>query len=128
MIPPDFLSLEDLLEIHGDQITRYGGTLGVRDLGLLQSAIAQPCATFAGQFLHEDIFEMAAAYLFHIARNHAFVDGNKRVGAAAAIVFLEINNVRISAIENEYAELVLGAACGRADKKAIAAFFREHVE
>lgn len=75
MSSPEFLRLDDLLEIHRDQIERYGGVLGARDIGLLQSAIAQPCATFAGNYLHADLFEMAAAYLFHIARNHPFIDG-----------------------------------------------------
>lgn len=123
---PEFLTLEELLEIHRDQITRYGGSFGIRDLGLLQSANAQPGATFGGQFLHADLFEMASAYLFHIVQNHAFVDGNKRVGAVAAIVFLEMNDVEISASEDEYEELVLEVARGLADKQVIAAFFREH--
>lgn len=126
MSSPEFLRLDDLLEIHRDQIERYGGVLGARDIGLLQSAIAQPCATFAGNYLHADLFEMAAAYLFHIARNHPFIDGNKRVGAVAAIVFLELNGLELTAREEEYEQLVLQAAQGLADKTAIANFFRHH--
>jgi death on curing protein len=123
---PEFLVLDDLFEIHRDQIKRYGGVLGARDVGLLQSAIAQPRATFGGQYLHADLFEMAAAYLFHIARNHPFIDGNKRVGAVATIVFLELNGVEMTAPEDDYEQIVLQAAQGLADKKVIANFFRAH--
>src|SRR5687768_12741314 len=96
-MPPNFLALDEVLEIHRDQLTRYGGLGGIRDLGLLQSAVAQPQATFAGQFLHADLAEMAAAYLFHIVQNHPFLDGNKRVGAVSAIVFLKMNDHEIEA-------------------------------
>lgn len=84
MTEPIFLSFEDVIEIHRDQIVRYGGASGVRDIGLLQSAVLMPLAQFEGKFLHKDLFEMAAAYLFHLAKNHPFVDGNKRVGLVAA--------------------------------------------
>lgn len=67
---PDFLSYDDVVAIHRDQVARYGGSLGIRDPGLLQSAIAQPGATFGGQFLHANLFEMASAYLFHLVQNH----------------------------------------------------------
>ena len=76
---PLFLSLEEVLEIHQQQIENYGGGPGVRDISLLESAIAQPQATFSTEFLHDSMPAMAAAYLFHICRNHPFVDGNKRV-------------------------------------------------
>ena len=81
----EFLELSDILEIHADQISNYGGTIEVRDAGILESAIEQPRATFAGQFLHVFPYEMAAAYLFHIVKNHPFVDGNKRTGTVAAL-------------------------------------------
>src|SRR5688572_4842287 len=100
----EFLTLDELVAIHRDQIERYGGSLGVRDWGLLKSAIAMPAATFGGQFLHTDIYEMAAAYLFHIVQNHPFIDGNKRVGAVAADVFLTLNRTRLEASEDQYAE------------------------
>jgi len=94
---PIFLSLGEVLEIHRDQIDRYGGHPGIRDIGLLQSALAMPAAGFGGRFLHTDLFEMAAAYLFHITQNHPFVDGNKRTGAVASLVFLSLNGVEIKA-------------------------------
>jgi len=75
-------------------IKTYGGSEGLRDAGLLHSAIAVPQASFGGNYLHAGLFEMAAAYLYHIVQNHPFVDGNKRTGAAAAIVFLAMNDIR----------------------------------
>jgi death on curing protein len=123
---PTFLTLDEVLEIHQDQIARYGGSAGIRDLGLLQSALAQPQATFAGQFLHADLFEMAAAYLFHVTQNHPFIDGNKRVGAVAAIVFLLFNDQDIAATNAELETLVLSVAQGQTSKPQIAQFMRDH--
>ncbi|MCI0377459.1 MAG: type II toxin-antitoxin system death-on-curing family toxin [Gemmataceae bacterium] len=125
---PSFLTLEEVLEIHRDQIARYGGSAGVRDMGLLQSALAQPRATFGGQFLHADLFEMAAAYLFHLVQNHAFVDGNKRAGAVASLVFLTMNDQDIRMTNDELETLVLSVAEGKTGKKAIAKFFRDHAK
>jgi death-on-curing protein len=125
-MPPTFLSLDEALEIHRDQLARYGGAGGIRDLGLLQSALAQPPTTFGGQFLHADVFEMAAAYLFHIVQNHPFVDGNKRVGAVAAIVFLLTNDEGTTATSAELESLVLAVAQGQRTKLEIAQFFRDH--
>lgn len=89
---PTFLALDEVLEIHQQQIEMYGGSQGLRDAGALESAIAMPMATFAGRYLHPTIPAMAAAYLFHITQNHPFLDGNKRAGANAAITFLRIND------------------------------------
>jgi death on curing protein len=125
---PFFLTLDEIIDIHQDQIERYGGSQGVRDWGMLQSAIAMPSAGFGGQYLHADLFEMAAAYLFHIVQNHPFVDGNKRVGAAAAYVFLALNHIRLTTDPAEYAELVLSVAQGKTPKSSVAAFFRENTE
>jgi len=122
----EFLGLDDVLEIHRDQIEHYGGSLGIRDMGLLQSAVAMPAAGFGDQYLHEDIFEMAAAYLFHITQNHPFVDGNKRTGAAAAVVFLAMNGTELDADENEFEGLVRSVATGKSDKAAVAAFLRDN--
>jgi len=85
---PLFVNLEEVMEIHAHLIQKYGGTEGIRDVSLLESALAMLRAGFAGQYLHGDLFEMAAAYLFHIVQNHPFLDGNKRVGAATALVSL----------------------------------------
>ncbi len=123
---PIFLSLEQVLEMHAYFVDRFGGAHGVRDTGLLESALAMPSAGFGDQYLHADLFEMAAAYLYHIVGNHPFVDGNKRTGAGAAGLFLKGNGVKFDAPEYVYQKLVLDVAEGKADKAAAAEFFREH--
>ncbi|MGQ0549744.1 MAG: type II toxin-antitoxin system death-on-curing family toxin [Armatimonadota bacterium] len=125
-MPPVFLGLEEVLEIHGDQIRRYGGSAGVRDIDLLESALAMPQAGASGQFFHGDLFEMAAAYLYHIVRNHPFLDGNKRVGTMAAFTFLKLNDLILDAPRPDFERIVLAAAEGKTDKSAIAAFLRKH--
>jgi death-on-curing protein len=119
------LNLGEVLEIHRDQIARYGGKSGLRDLNLLKSAVAIPQATFDGEFLHTDIFEMAAAYLFHIVGNHPFLDSNKRVGTVACLVFLDLNGYEFTAPEEELTEIVLALARGEATKTDIAIFVRK---
>ena len=119
----DFLSVQDVLLAHTDQIARYGGDPSVRDLGLLESAIALPQATFGKTFLHAFPFEMAAAYMFHIVQNHPFVDGNKRTGAVAALLFLELNDIVIDAPAGSIYEKTIAVANGRADKQEISLFF-----
>lgn len=121
---PTFLHIQEVLEVHRNQIELYGGSEGIRDIGLLESAIAMPQAGFGGQYLHTDIFEMAAAYLFHIAKNHPFIDGNKRTASMAAFTFLHVNGQTLTATEEEYEKVVLAAAQSELDKKQIAAFFR----
>jgi len=121
-----FLTLDDIIESHQNQIDTYGGSHGIRDIGLLESAIAQPEASFGGQYLHADIFEMAAAYLYHLVMNHPFVDGNKRLGLEAALIFLEINNENLNASDQELIDLVLKTTAGQVGKREIAEFFRSH--
>ena len=123
MTEPVFLGLDEVIEIHHDQIKRYGGHPGILDVGILKSAIAMPSATFDGNYLHTDIFEMAAAYLFHIVRNHPFVDGNKRTGTVASIVFLMMNGIDFHADENDFEKIVLLTAEGKTAKATIARFF-----
>jgi death on curing protein len=123
-IEPVFLTLDEVIEIHRDQIARYGGGEGICDLGLLNSPLAMPTATFGGQFIHAHLHEMAAAYLFHLVQNHPFIDGNKRVGAVAANVFLFLNDIHFAPQEDEYTELVLGVASGEIKKPAITEFLR----
>lgn len=91
MTDPEFLEVDEIVALHARQLAAFGGSPGVRDLGLLESAVAQPRATFGGEFVHADIFAMAAAYAFHIAENQPFVDGNKRTALDAALVFLHLN-------------------------------------
>ena len=123
---PLFLDLDHTLRLHCSLIEQYGGTEGIRDVGLLQSAIAMPQAAYGGEYLHRDIFEMAAAYLYHVVQNHPFLDGNKRTGAASAIVFLALNGIEIDNDEQGLVDLTLSVATGQAGKAEIAAFFRSH--
>lgn len=90
---------------------------GVRDPALLESAVAQPMATYGGEFVHVGLYQMAAAYYFHLVSNHAFVDGNKRIGLAAALTFLELNGVTIDSGTDELFELTMEVAQGRAGKE-----------
>ena len=115
-IDPVFLSLDEVLEIHEQQIERYGGSEGLRDPAGLESAVATPQATFGGEFLHTSIPAMAAKYLFHLCQNHAFIDGNKRVGANAAITFLLMNNWDATFSEEELVDVVLSVASDRLNK------------
>ena len=124
-MPVEFLHIDEVLAIHRDQIERYGGQMGVRDVGLLESAVAMPRASFGGETLHQDIFQMAAAYLFHIAQNHPFFDGNKRTGAVAAIVFLALNDIELKADEEGLEAITLAVAQGKAGKDEVAEFFRK---
>jgi death-on-curing protein len=121
-----FLTLDEILEIHHDQIERYGGLSGVRDLGLLQSALGMPQAGFGDQYLHENIFAMAAAYMFHIIQNHPFIDGNKRTGLAAALVFLELNGISIEIDEDLLEKTVREIAMGIIGKDKISAILQNY--
>ena len=126
MLQPWFLDVEHVLRIHQSLIERYGGSLGVRDVGLLKSAVAMPQASFGGEFLHGSLCEMAAAYLFHLVQNHPFIDGNKRIGVASAIVFLEMNDFTLIVNQEELAEFVLSVARGETDKTQIGIFLEQH--
>ena len=127
MAEPLFLTLDEVLAIHADQIRRHGGRHGVRDVGLLGSALAMPQATFGGVYLHTSLAEMAAAYLFHVAQNHPFVDGNKRAALASALAFLWLDDRRLEAGDDELTELVMGLAAGRVGKADAAVFFSAHL-
>lgn len=105
---PLFLDADDVIEIHEAQLEVFGGGAGLRDRGLLESAVAQPQATFGDTFVHGGLLEMAAAYLFHIVRNHPFVDGNKRAGLLAALVFLDVNGISIEHPSDDLYELTMG--------------------
>jgi death-on-curing protein len=118
---PLFLDVEDVIEIHATQLEVFGGSAGLRDRGLLESAVAQPQASFGGAFAHDGLFEMAAAYLFHIVRNHPFVDGNKRAGLLASMVFLDVNGISIAHPSDALYELTMGVAEGRVEKATIVA-------
>ena len=126
MSDPTFLTLDEVLGIHADQIRTYGGGPGVRELELLCSALAMPETTFDGEYLHPTVFEMAGAYLFHIARNHPFVDGNKRTALMCALVFLGLNDQRLDAATEDLYRLVHDVAAGTVDKAEVTVFLKRN--
>ena len=128
MAEPLFLTIDEVFAIHADQIRRYGGSHGLRELGLLSSALAMPQASFDGVYLHTSLAEMAAAYLFHLAQNHPFVDGNRRTALAAALAFIWMNGRRLEAGADELTDLVMGIAAGRVGKSEAAVFIGGRLE
>ncbi|OGR04448.1 MAG: death-on-curing protein [Deltaproteobacteria bacterium RIFOXYA12_FULL_61_11] len=121
---PEFLTVDDVLELHAMQLSRFGGAAGLRDRGLLESAVAQPQATFSGNLVHDDLFEQAAAYLFHLVCNHPFVDGNKRTGLLAALVFLELNGIVMEHNSQQLYDLTISVAEGRTSKAEVVGMLR----
>lgn len=119
-----FPTYEEILEFHADQLRLFGGQDGIRDDGVLRSAVAMPEASFDGVYLHEDIFLMAAAYAFHIAEGQPFMDGNKRTGLNAALVFLELNGWTVDDSEGDLYEAIIGLATGAQTKSGLAEVFR----
>jgi death on curing protein len=123
-VSPEFFTVDDVLAIHILQLERFGGSAGVRDLGLLESAVSQARVGFAGAYLHEDLFAMASAYLFSIVKNHPFIDGNKRAGLAVALTFLDLNGIAIDHSTNLLYDATMAVAEGRLAKEELAAALR----
>lgn len=121
-----FLTLEQVIDFHTEIINELGGAQGIREIGLLISAIEMPKAAMFGELLHVSIYDKAAAYLYQIICNHPFVDGNKRSGLVSALTFLEVNGVILEYDENELEELVVKVAEGKSDKATIADFFQKN--
>ena len=123
---PVFLTADQVLAVHRRMIEEFGGDPAVRDYGLLESAVAMPAAWFDGKFLHDGVPAMAAACLFHLCRNHPFVDGNKRTAVAAAEIFLRLNGMSLKATNQELERITLGTADGSISKDEVTVFFRKH--
>lgn len=123
MSEPEFLTLDDVLQLHARSLELFGGGSGIRDRALLESAIAAPQASFGGQYAHDGLFQMAAAYAFHIAQNQPFVDGNKRAGLGAALVFLKLNSIDIDDPKGELYDAMIAIAERRLAKLDLAALF-----
>ena len=121
---PRFLTMGEVLLILQDQIRRYGGAYGVRNIDLLSSALAMPSASFEGKFLHNGVYDQAAAYAFHICQNHPFIDGNKRTALATALVFLSLNGVEIDDPNEALYELMMNVSGKGTGKAEIASEFR----
>ena len=122
-----FLTLAEIIDINNDQISRYGGMAGIRDIKLLSSAVAMPKTSFGGKFLNENIFQMAAAYAYHICQNHPFVDGNKRVALVSALVFLDINGTEIIDSDDILYDTMIRVASGKGNKEILEKAFKELV-
>jgi len=118
-----FLTMSEILVIYEDQIRRYGGQYGIRDISLLSSALALPESTYDGKYLHKNIPEMACAYAFHISENHPFIDGNKRTALASALVFLDLNGYEFTSSEEEVYETMMLVAKGEFKKEQLKDFF-----
>jgi death-on-curing protein len=121
-----FVPEELVLTIHADLLQRYGGQPGLRDRGLLESALAQPRMTAGGKEIHKTVFEKAAAYGFHVCSNHPFIDGNKRVAFVLMDVFLQKNRWEIIASEEEAYSMMMSLASGKLTKAQLSAWLKEH--
>jgi death-on-curing protein len=122
-----FVSVGDAITIHRRMVDEFGGDSGLRDRGLLESALAMPKAMFDGDYLHVDLPSMAAAYHYHLCANHPFVDGNKRVAVAVAEIFLRANGLQLEASDDEIVDLTLGVASGTTGKPEVTGFYAKHV-
>lgn len=120
-----FLTFEEVLKIHDEQINRFGGLHGTRDQGLLKSALFAPQATYQGQYLLDGIYTMAAVYAHSLIKNHPFLDGNKRTGIATSLIFLTANDSFVSFKENDVFELALQIATSKISPEEIAELYRK---
>ncbi len=121
-----FIPLELALTIHTDLLQRYGGLPGIRDRNLLESALAQPRITIGGKYAHKTLFDKAAAYGFHVCKNHPFTDGNKRVSFVLMDIFLQKNGWEIVAHEEEAYSTMIALAAGKLTKAQLASWLKEH--
>lgn len=122
-----FIELDDAEALQFQLVEAFGGSHGIRDQGLLESALEMPRSGFGGEYFHKTLFEMAGAYLFHIVKNHPFIDGNKRIGLACAHAFLQANGYALTVASETLYEMVLSVAMGDTfSKEDIAKFFEQH--
>ena len=128
MKPILFLSVEDVLVLHGDTMSHEGGLSAIRDHGLLDAAVAMPRQQFGREYLHPDLAAMAAAYLYHLAQNHPFHDGNKRVAVMAAYVFLDANGRDLDAAPRDLETVTKQVASGAMKKDDLIAWVRQQAQ
>ena len=126
ILKPTFLTLKEVMDIHDEMIRRYGGKRGIRDSALLESSLTMPRAGIVGQYLHNDLFEMASAYLFHFSRNRPFYAANDRTAIGAALVFLGMNGQEVHADAREFHDLLNAVVQHKAEKEIVAWFLRSH--
>jgi death on curing protein len=123
-----FIPKEVILFSHDQLIQRYGGSTGIRDMKLLESALEQPKATFGGTYLHDTIFKMAAAYGYHLCNNHPFIDGNKRISLVAMDIFLQQNGYEIVATEKETYKVIMRLSTGNLSKEQLTSWLLENTK
>jgi death on curing protein len=123
-----YLTLSEVVNLHRRLLQAAGGVSGIRDLGALESAVAQPKATFGSTDLYPDLVEKAAALCLSLVSSHPFVDGNKRVGHAAMETFLVLNGAELDATVDEQERLMLDLAAGRVDRSALTDWVRQHLK
>ena len=121
------LSVEQVLDLHHRLFREFGGSSGLRDRGLLESAVVRPGATFDGEDLYRDITAKAAALMESLVVNHAFVDGNKRIGAAAAEWFIELNGARLDASDADLYDVTMSVARGELAAEQLTIWFRQRI-
>jgi death-on-curing protein len=119
------LTVEIVREIHAEAIAAFGGSDGVREVALLESAVAAPQASIGGKSPYTDLAEVAAAYLYYLGKNHPFIDGNKRAALGACIVFLRLNGIEPKTDGPEWEELALAAVAGTVDREETTARLRQ---
>jgi len=122
-----YLTVGEVLGIYDRVIKQSGGGVGIRDLGALESAVAQPRMTFNGEELYRTIVEKASALGFSLIQNHPFIDGNKRTGHAAVEIFLMLNGFEISASVDEQVEIILGVASGKISREVFTNWLQTHI-
>jgi death-on-curing protein len=125
MTEPEWLDLEILIDIHAEQLALFGGPAGIRDQGMLESALGRPQNKFA--YGETDLVALAAAYAFGIARNHPFIDGNKRAALAAMIVFLNLNGVDVLVPQPDMTAAILAVAAGEVEEEILAQWLRDQL-
>jgi death-on-curing protein len=123
-----YLTAEQVLFIHSRLIDETGGSHGIRDVGLLQSAIAKPMATFGGEDLYSDIFQKAAALMESLIKNHPFIDGNKRTAISSTGIFLRINGYSLETSQKELEDFTLNMATGKASLDDAAKWFKQYAK
>jgi len=121
-----FIPKDVVLTVHADLLQRYGGQPGVRDIRLLDSALAQPKMTFGKKYVHKSIFDKAAAYGFHVCKNHPFIDGKKRVAFVLMDIFMQKNGWEIVASEEEAYKTMTNLASGKLTKSQLSNWLKEH--
>ncbi|NHC33366.1 type II toxin-antitoxin system death-on-curing family toxin [Scytonema millei] len=128
MPTPEFLEINDILTIHQILLEQFGGMPGIRDEGLLESAVSQPQASFFGELLHSTIQAQAAAYLYHLAKNHPFLDGNKRTAFGAMEAFLRLNGYNLNCSDDRAYQVVLQVAQGEMSKEELSLLLEQHIQ